>query len=98
MQRTITCTRLPLGILQALHTLKIHDIRISKLDAKRAHAMEIEQKMMLCCTFSYLVYRIDGLLVIPVKEIHLESLDTHISIILHDFLHLFMTTLNQIAP
>ena len=56
VHRSITNTRLPFRIFQAFYTLKIHNIRISKLHAKRTHAMKIEQKMMLCSTFSHLIY------------------------------------------
>ena len=62
VQRTIAHTRLPLGILQTLHALEIHDVGIGKLYAKRPHAMKVEQKMMSGSTFSHLVYGIDSLL------------------------------------
>ena len=60
--------------------------------------MKVEQKMMSGSTFSHLVYGIDSLLVVTVKEINLESLDAHIAVMLHDFLHLLMTALDEIAP
>ena len=60
--------------------------------------MEVEHQMMLGCTFCHLIHRIDCLLIITVEEIHLESFDTHVTIMFHDFLHLLMTTLNKVAP
>ena len=98
MQRTISSTRLPLRVFQTFYTLKVDNVRISTLYTERTHTMQVEQKMMLCRTFSDFINGIDSFLIIPGEEIHLESLDAHIAIMLHDFLHFLMSTLYQITP
>ena len=84
MQRTVTHTWLPLGVLQALHALKVHDVRIGPLNAKGLQAMQVEQQVVLGGTLGNLVGRTDNLLVVAVEEVHLKALDAHRGIVLED--------------
>lgn len=44
--------------------------------------MEINQQMILCCYGGNVLVELHDKLVVPVHEIHLESLDTHLGIVL----------------
>ena len=55
VQRSVTGTGFPLGILQTFHAFEVKDVGIGTLDAERLQTVIVEIEMMLGGTGSYLV-------------------------------------------
>ena len=80
----------PFDLLQPVHAFEIDDVRIGPLDSRRfEYAVQVEQQLVPCGRTGGIVDEPDHLLVVPVHEIDLESLDAHFGIVLAKLLHLF---------
>ena len=75
----------PAALFHTENTLVVEDVRIGAVQTYRfVDAVQVEDEMMLGCAGSQAFHHFDGGLVVAVHEIHLESLDAHISIGLAD--------------
>lgn len=71
----------PAALFHTENTLVVEDVRIGAVQTYRfVDAVQVEDEMMLGCAGSQAFHHFDGGLVVAVHEIHLESLDAHISI------------------
>ena len=72
-----------------MHAFEIDDVGIGPLDSRRLeYAVQVEQQPVPCGRTGGIVDKPDHLLVVPVHEIDLESLDAHFGIELAKLLHL----------
>ena len=85
VERHIILSFRPAAFFHTEDTLVVEDVRIGAVQAVwLVDAVQVEDEMMLGGAGSQAFHHFDGCLVVAVHEIHLESLDAHISIGLAD--------------
>ena len=75
----IDSVRAPFHLLQAMHSLIVHDVRPGPVQSGRLIcAVEVYHQMIFGRHFSRTLVEINHNLVIPVHEVHLETFDAHL--------------------
>ena len=83
----VVAFRTPFQLLQSGDSLEIKYIRVSPLDSRRlVNPVEINQQMVLGGDPRHPFAELHGLLVVPVDEIDLESLEAHLGVVAHRLL------------
>ena len=83
----VVAFRTPFQLLQSGDSLEIKYIRVSPLDSRRfVNPVEIDQQMVLGGDPRHPFAEPHGLLVVPVDEIDLESLEAHLGVVAHRLL------------
>ena len=91
VERHVVLEFCPAYLFHAEYPFVVDDVGIGAVEPYGSvYAVEVEHEVMACGTFGQALYHLKGCLVVAVKEVHLESLDAHIGIVLASLFQLFV--------
>ena len=91
VERHVVLQFCPANLLHTEHTFVVENIGVGAVETYGSiDTVEVEDEVVACCALGQAFHHFEGCLVITVEEVHLETLDAHVGIVLAGSLQLLV--------